>query len=115
MTLRERSEQKTLDTALVYGEPSQTPEGSTIITVSAFSDTAARPVGIFVVHGGQVTWKAAEDRIGLIQARTGLIAATVGTVTGLLAAAFVTGALLRRPPWPDIRTTLLSGSPVKPW
>ncbi|MEV6279224.1 hypothetical protein [Nocardia sp. NPDC051832] len=94
-----------LDAALVYGEPYQTPDGSTIITVSAWSGNEARPVGVFVVHGGEVTWQAAEDRIGLLQTRTHLIAATVGTVTGLLAAAFVTGALLRRPPWPDVRLT----------
>ncbi|MFQ6394317.1 hypothetical protein ACLMAJ_12745 [Nocardia sp. KC 131] len=105
MTLREGSDRKMLDAALVYGEPWQTPEGSTIITVSACSDNEARPVGMFVVHGGDVTWKAAEDRIGLLKARTHLIAATVGTITGLLAAAFATGAVLRRPPWPDIRMT----------
>ncbi len=60
---------------------------------------------MFVVHGAEVKWEAAEDRIGVLQARTGRIAATVGTITGLLAAAFVTGAMLRRPPWPDIRLT----------
>ncbi|GAB4582750.1 hypothetical protein [Nocardia sp. IFM 10818] len=105
MNLREVMDEKALGGALVYGEPYQTPEGATVITVSAVGYTGARPVGVFVVHGSEVKWEAAEDRIGLIQARTGLIAATVGTITGLLAAAFVTGALLRRPPWPDIRMT----------
>ena len=103
MTLRERSDRKMLDAALVYGVPYQTPEGATIITVSAWRDDEVTPVGIFVVHGGEVIWKAAEDRVALLQARTNLIAAAVGTITGLVAAAFATGALLRRPPWPDIR------------
>ncbi|GAB2630359.1 hypothetical protein GCM10027088_00030 [Nocardia goodfellowii] len=103
VTLRERFDEKALRGALVYEEPHHTPEGSTIIMVSAYGYNGARPVGMFVVHDGEVTWEAAEDRIGLIQARTGLIAATIGTITGLIAAAFVTGTLLRRPPWPDIR------------
>ncbi|WP_439957466.1 hypothetical protein [Nocardia crassostreae] len=41
MTLREVMDGKALGGALVYGEPYQTPEGSTIITVSATGYTGA--------------------------------------------------------------------------
>jgi hypothetical protein len=53
----------------------------------------ATPVGVFVICGGEVTWKAAidENRIALI-----------GVITGLASAVIATLAVLRRPPWPDL-------------
>jgi hypothetical protein len=70
----------------VFGEPYETPGGATVIPVHA-------PVGVFVVHGGDVKWEPAVDmtRVLLIGAMTGLMAATLGTL-----------AVLRKPPWPDV-------------
>ncbi|WP_328454680.1 hypothetical protein [Amycolatopsis sp. NBC_00438] len=70
----------------VFGDPYETPDGTTVIPVS-------HPVGVFVIHDGKVTWEAAVDttRVLLIGAMTGLMAATLGTL-----------AVLRKPPWPDV-------------
>ncbi|MBF6334063.1 hypothetical protein [Nocardia transvalensis] len=97
MTLRERFDPPAgFDDSLIYGTPHETPDGATIITVTRPGGAwrlAPRPLGIFVVHGENVTWKPAVDegRIALL-----------GVLTGLLAAAFTTLAILRRPPWPDL-------------
>jgi hypothetical protein len=73
----------------VYGEPYQTDDGTTVIRV-------AKPVGVFVIHGGKASWVPAFDanRIALI-----------GVLTGLLAAVISTLAVLRQPPWPRITIT----------
>jgi hypothetical protein len=73
----------------VYGEPYQTDDGTTVIPV-------AKPVGIFVVRGGEASWVSAVDanRVALI-----------GVLTGLLAAVIATLAVLRQPPWPRITIT----------
>jgi UDP-glucose 4-epimerase len=70
----------------VFGEPYETPDGTTVIPVS-------HPVGVFVIHGGDVKWEPAVDttRVLLIGAMTGLMAATLGTL-----------AVLRKPPWPEV-------------
>ncbi|UOZ04647.1 hypothetical protein [Amycolatopsis sp. WQ 127309] len=70
----------------LFGEPYETPDGTTVIPVSD-------PVGVFVIHDGRVKWEAAVDttRVLLIGAMTGLMAATLGTL-----------AVLRKPPWPDV-------------
>jgi hypothetical protein len=70
----------------VFGEPYETPGGATVIPVHS-------PVGVFVIHGGDVQWEPAVDttRVLLIGAMTGLMAATLGTL-----------AVLRKPPWPDV-------------
>jgi hypothetical protein len=84
----------------VYGQPQQTADGSTVITVAKVRNrggsASASPVGVFVIHDGKPTWQAAVDegRIALI-----------GVLTGLIAAAFATAAMIRRPPWPDISIT----------
>ena len=72
-----------------YGEPYQTPDGATVIPV-------AKPLGVFVVRGGEASWVPAIDasRIALI-----------GVLTGLLAAVIATLAVLRQPPWPRITIT----------
>jgi hypothetical protein len=72
-----------------YGEPYQTPDGATVIPV-------AKPLGVFVVRGGEASWVPAIDasRIALI-----------GVLTGMLAAVIATLAVLRQPPWPRITIT----------
>ena len=76
----------------VFGQPYQTPDGATVITVSAVRGRAgAGPVGIFVIKDGKPTWVQAVDRI-----------AVLGVLTGLIAAALATIAMIRRPPWPDM-------------
>jgi hypothetical protein len=81
----------------LYGQPQQTSDGSTVITVSRVrsrGDTvSASPVGVFVIHEGKPTWTPAMD--------SGRVA-WIGALTGLVAAAFATFAMIRRPPWPDI-------------
>jgi hypothetical protein len=84
----------------VYSPPQQTTDGSTVITVSRVrsrgGSVSASPVGVFVIHDGKPTWEPAVDagRIAL-----------VGVLTGLVAAAFATAAMIKRPPWPDISIT----------
>lgn len=73
----------------VYGEPYQTADGATVIPV-------AKPLGVFVVRGGEAKWVPAVDnnRIALIGVLTGLLAAVIGSL-----------AVLRQPPWPLITIT----------
>jgi hypothetical protein len=84
----------------VYGQPQQTANGSTIITVAKVRGRggaiSASPVGVFVIHDGKPTWQPAVD--------AGRIA-TIGALTGLIAAAFATFAMIKRPPWPEISIT----------
>ncbi|HTY28741.1 MAG TPA: hypothetical protein VMD51_11455 [Mycobacterium sp.] len=72
-----------------YGEPYQTADGATVIPV-------AKPLGVFVVRGGEARWVPAVDqnRIALIGVLTGLLAAVIGTL-----------AVLRQPPWPRMTIT----------
>ncbi|MDV3126351.1 hypothetical protein M1247_15625 [Mycobacterium sp. 21AC1] len=93
------------DPSKVFGEPYQTPDGATVIPVSKVrcrpGDTqrgiTARPVGIFVIKDGEPTWVPAVDttRIALLGELIGLVAATLATI-----------AMVRRPPWPDVRAEL---------
>lgn len=86
--------------SLVYGEPHQTPDGTTIITAARVntgrdgSQVTATPLGVMVIRGEHAKWVAAVDanRIAL-----------VGVLTGLLSAVIASLAVLRRPPWPDLR------------
>ncbi|GAB2702426.1 hypothetical protein [Nocardia thraciensis] len=96
MTLREKFAVPAADSALVYGVPHETADGSTVITVAGSGGLlrpAPRPVGIFVIREGEVTWKPAVD-----ESRIALVA----VLTGLLATVFTTLAVLRRPPWPEL-------------
>lgn len=65
-----------------YGEPYQTPDGTTVIVVG-------KPPGVFTIRDGQARWTPAVD--------TGRVA-----LTGLLAAVIGSLAVLRQPPWPRI-------------
>ncbi len=73
----------------VYGEPYQTPDGTTVIPV-------VKPLGVFVVRNGEASWEPAMDvnRIALIGVITGLLAAVIGSL-----------AVLRQPPWPRMTIT----------
>jgi uncharacterized spore protein YtfJ len=92
----------------VYGDPYQTPDGATVITVARVRGCGARkaagftasPVGVFVIRGDHVRRVAAVDanRVALI-----------GVTTGLLAAVIASFAVLRRPPWPDLRGLIQCG------
>jgi len=87
--------------SVVYGEPHQTPDGATVITAARVTASgpdgtkvSATPLGVMVIRGDQAKWVAAVDanRIAL-----------VGVFTGLLSAVIASLAVLRRPPWPDLR------------
>lgn len=56
----------------------------------------ATPLGVVVIRGDKAKWVAVVDanRIAL-----------VGVLTGLLSAVIASLAVLRRPPWPDLRGT----------
>lgn len=73
----------------LYGEPYQTPDGTTVILV-------AKPNGVFVIREGQASWVPAVDanRVALIGVLTGLLAAVIGSL-----------AVLRQPPWPLMTIT----------
>ena len=100
--------------AQVYGQPYDTGDGVTVVPVARLRGRTrpggrdadlrltARPVGVFVIKGGEATWVPAVDstRIMLVGALTGLIAATLGTL-----------AMVRRPPWPDLTGTVSISKP----
>lgn len=77
----------------VYGEPYQTPDGTTVITVSRVRAGTAAPVGVCVIRGDDARFLPTIDasRVAVIAVSTGLAAAVIGCL-----------ALLRRPPWPDL-------------
>ena len=82
------------DPSRIFGEPYETG-GVTIIPVARTGrNHEMRPLGVYAVRGDQVTWHAAVDheRIALIGVATGFFAAVLGTI-----------AVIRRPPWPDLR------------
>ncbi|MFZ2530214.1 MAG: hypothetical protein WAX14_21595 [Rhodococcus sp. (in: high G+C Gram-positive bacteria)] len=102
MTIRAITDSAPTGAARVYSEPYETPDGTTIITVTTFrrgwfpradATPVPKPLGVFVVRDGEVRWEAAVDatRIALLGELIGLVAATIGTL-----------AILRRPPWPDL-------------
>ena len=93
------SEIAAVDSSLIYGAPYETSDGSTVITVTGtrgWFRPRPRPLGVFVVHQGEVTWEDATDDTAI---------ALFGISVGFVAAAFATAALFKRPPWPDLRIT----------
>ena len=92
--------------ASVYGQPYESVSGVTIIPVAkvrgrtkpgaeeAEVRLAARPVGVFVVKDGNASWEPAVDVTRI---------AVLGVLVGLVGTAFSTLAMVRRPPWPDLR------------
>lgn len=93
---------RTVEDSLAYGQPYETSDGTTIITVTRTGGLlrTARPVGAFVVHDGAVSWTPAVDATRI---------ALMGELIGLLAAVIATLAVLRRPPWPDLSRVVAIG------
>lgn len=99
----------------VYSQPFETADGTTVIAVSkirgrvrpadaATPETAgeqiavrAKPIGVFAIRDGEIKWMPAVDATPI---------ALIGVITGLVAAALCSAAVLRRPPWPDLRQTI---------
>ena len=73
-----------------YGQPFQTPDGTTVIPVVTRRGGA---LGVFVVKDGNSKWEPAVD---------GTRVAMMGILVGLVAAALAGVAMVRRPPWPDL-------------
>jgi len=78
----------------VYGEPYETPDGATVITVAKVRGPRAKPIGVFVIKDGNVRWSPAVD---------GERVAMMGILVGLVSAALAGVAMVRRPPWPDLK------------
>ncbi|MEV6138078.1 hypothetical protein AB0L63_18820 [Nocardia sp. NPDC051990] len=91
-----------MDDSLAYGQPYETSDGTTVITVTKTGGllNSARPVGAFVVHDGQVSWTPAVDATRI---------ALMGELIGLVTSVIATLAILRRPPWPDLSRVVASG------
>lgn len=83
---------------LVYGDPIETDDRTTVLPVSRVRGGSSSPVGVFVVHDGTATWTPAFDANRTAQ---------IGVMTGFVAATLACLAVLRKPPWPDtvIRVT----------
>ncbi|MBF6177373.1 hypothetical protein [Nocardia otitidiscaviarum] len=99
MTVRDRlAELPTADAGEVFGTPYQTPDGTTIVPVSrtGYFRKALRPVGMYVIHEGKAAFEPAVDHTRI---------ALLGELIGLVAAGLATAAMLRRPPWPEMRFT----------
>ena len=92
--------------AQIYGQPYETVDGVTIVPVArvrgrtkpgaqeADLRLAAKPVGVFVIKDGEASWVPAVDQTRI---------ALMGELIGLVAATLATLAMVRRPPWPDLR------------
>src|SRR4051812_37212104 len=78
----------------VFSEPIEAADGTTVIPVT---DARGRAVGLYVVADGRATWQPVVDttRITLLGLGIGLAAVVISTL-----------AVLRRPPWPDLRGTI---------
>ncbi|MGY0497626.1 hypothetical protein ACWZHB_03900 [Nocardia sp. FBN12] len=96
MTIRDRLEQLVAEPPTVFGTPIDTADGAIVITVSRGGGLLRhpRPIGLFVVHAGQAHWTPTVDANRIAQ-----LGEWIGLLTGVIAAL----AILRRPPWPDLR------------
>ena len=99
----------------VYSQPYETADGVTVIAAAkvrgkvrpvkanaleAASEQVAihaKPLGVFVLRGGDVKWEPAIDATPI---------ALIGVLTGFAAATLATMAMVRRPPWPDLHGTI---------
>ena len=94
------------DVTRLFGPPYETGDGTTVVPVAkacrrrspragdAAGRVIAKPMGIFVIKDGSASWQPAVDvtRIALMGELIGLVAATLATL-----------AMVRRPPWPDLK------------
>lgn len=76
-----------VDASRVFGQPYETADGATVIPV-------LRPAGVFVVKDGKPIF---------MPAMNGERLALMGILVGLISAALAGLAMVRRPPWPDLR------------
>lgn len=84
----------------VFGEAYERADGATVIPVARVRGgkrARAVPMGVFVVRDGKASWTPVVD---------GTRIAVLGGLIGLVAAGLATGAMLRRPPWPDLSITI---------
>ncbi|AHH15985.1 hypothetical protein NONO_c11780 [Nocardia nova SH22a] len=97
MTVREQFDLPAVagDSA-VYGTPYRTTEGTTVIPVTRPRGRLRRerPLGIFVVGDNGATWHAVTDDTAI---------ALLGIFVGLVATTLSLAAVIKRPPWPDVR------------
>jgi hypothetical protein len=82
------------DASSVYGEPYEIADGATVIPVTEVLGLRAKPVGVFVIKDGKASWQPAVD---------GERVAMMGILVGLVSATLAGIAMVRRPPWPDLR------------
>jgi hypothetical protein len=94
------------DASRVFGEPQETADGATVIPVAKVRSRTkpgadatrfrltAKPVGVFVIKDGKASWQPAVD---------GERVAMMGILVGLVSATLAGIAMVRRPPWPDLR------------
>ncbi len=82
---------------MIFGEPIDRPDGSTVITVTGGAGLlrGQGPLGVVVVHDGHAEWTPVVDANRIAQ-----LGEWIGLLTGVIAAL----AVLRRPPWPDLRS-----------
>jgi|SRR3954462_12645155 hypothetical protein len=78
----------------VFSEPIEAADGTTVIPVT---DARGRAVGVFVVADGGAKWEPVVDTTRILLLAEGI---------GLAAAVLATLAMVRRPPWPDLRGTI---------
>lgn len=90
------------DASRVFGEPYETPDGTTIVPVAKLrgrcgddsrNRLSAKPLGIFVVKDGKGSFVPAADATKI---------AMMGILVGLVSATLAGVAMVRRPPWPDL-------------
>ena len=80
----------------VHGEPIVTDD-ATLIPVTRHRVGASTTIGMFVVRPNGTTWVPVVDADRI---------ATIGVATGFVAAALSCLAVLRKPPWPDVRVRI---------
>ena len=85
------------DASPVYGEPYETADGATVISVAKVRGLRAKPAGVFVIKDGKATWQPAVD---------GQRTAMMGILVGLVSATLAGIAMIRRPPWPDLKSDI---------
>lgn len=101
MNLRDVSELRDTvrtDASRSYGQPCETADGTTVIPVSRAHGGA---LGVFVIKDGEGKWVPAADTTRI---------ALLGICVGLVSAMFAGGAMVRRPPWPDLHGDISSRS-----
>jgi hypothetical protein len=93
------------DASRVYGQPYETADGTTVIPVATVRGKAAgtsesriwmsaRPAGVFVIRSGTAKWEPAVDATRI---------AAMGILVGLVSVTLTGIAMVRRPPWPDLK------------